>query len=143
MESTNLQENPSYPDLLDTEAEQKILENVVNPTIKTVILNECTEIEDIAYLIDLSEANRNNNITVQALECLNTFCMGGSVAIYIKIDSMVKGIGFGDEAYLFNVLPPMLKQLFGKDCTLYTKKFGPTFTEFNEYDASVVRIWLR
>lgn len=132
-----------YSHLMHKGATDDIINNLVSPVIKTVIVPECDTVDEKAYLIDLTLANEKENITAQALECISTFCTGGEVAIYVKIDDTVKGLGFGDEVHLFNVLPPMLTQLFDTDYALYTKKGTNPFTLFDKYDASVIRIWLR
>jgi hypothetical protein len=141
LEKAKQQENssPSKEDVLDinkiethnhppvtmdlTEEHVSLKDTIMGEKVKTVLINEETEIYPYNYVLDFSEVDSINAIQKDALKALVT--RDGDIKLYLyKKNTGLTSFGMGSK-YQLESLMPLIKQYVFADAIKVYKNFNP------------------
>ena len=113
-----------------------IEESLVGDEVKAVLIAETSEIVSPSYLIDMTGIQSVAEEAIKAISCLTS---GGDTAVYIKSNTNIALIGYGEGRQLYTILSGLVKHMLGEGCDLYTNR-GSGFEPVAENEIKAVRL---
>lgn len=138
----------SFEDEEDIDEEEDIedglvktnIEQMITPQkIKPVLMDEKTQLEEKAVMIDLTHVTMITEESLRAIKYLVK--EDGDMDIILKVGENKRGIGKGDSLILYELIPQMIEQLYNKEAKVSFKRKND-FVPHNRLDASIVRLKL-
>ena len=115
---------------------QGVAEAITKDEIKPVLINSSVDIEIPSYLLDMSEVS---NVTLESIDAIAGMLTGGNVTVYMKYNTSIMRVGYGDEQKLYSVLGSVVKHMYNGKCDLYINR-GDGFERTREIEVNAVRL---
>lgn len=116
-----------------------ITDAVSKKDIKTTLLKEETEINELACIIDI---DGYTGIVDQSFIAIEHMIVGGEYKVYIKNGEVMQGVGSTTELYATKLLPQLIDTLYGGNVKVLLVREGKV-RKYNKHDVSIIRIKLR